>query len=101
MRSPNTSVQNRHIYTHIWQFVEKNVVIVAGEACYNDGRAHGLPIRSGGRFDRIVLPGDVVIDATMSQSEVETLIAGLMRDARPQAFTANINSMISSEGNAQ
>ena len=29
------------------------------------------------------------------------VIAGLMRDARPQAFAANTNSTISSEGNAQ
>lgn len=39
------------------------------------GRAQ---IRGGGRFDQLVLPGDVVIDATMNAAEVERRIAGVM-----------------------
>jgi AMP nucleosidase len=35
-------------------------------------------IRAGGRFNRIVLPGDTVIDATTRDDEVEGLIAGMM-----------------------
>lgn len=52
---PKTSMQNRHIYTHLWQFVEKNVVIIDGTACYNDGRAHGVPIRSAGRYAQLYI----------------------------------------------
>ncbi len=50
---PKGSVQNDHIYTHIWQFVEKNVVIIDGQACYNGTRTHGVPIRSSGRYDQL------------------------------------------------
>jgi hypothetical protein len=50
---PKTSVQNRHIYTHLWQFVEKNVIIVDGAACFNDGRSHGVPIKSAGRYAQL------------------------------------------------
>lgn len=50
---PKTSLQNRHIYTHLWQFVEKHVVIIDGVACYSAGRAHGVPIRSAGRYAQL------------------------------------------------
>src|SRR5207248_1341270 len=50
---PKTSLQNQHIYTHLWEFVEKNVILVDGVACYHDGRDHGIPIRSAGRYAQL------------------------------------------------
>src|SRR5258708_1687591 len=42
---PKTSVQNCHIYTHIWQFIEKDVQIINGEVCYIGNSFDGIPIR--------------------------------------------------------
>src|SRR5262249_26333820 len=50
---PKTSVQNRHVYTHLWQFVEKDVVLVDGVACYSAGRSQGTPIQSYGRYAQL------------------------------------------------
>ena len=56
---PKTSMQNRHIYTHIWQFVEKHVLMVNGLACYNHGRWIGEPLISWGRFTQLYIhPGN-------------------------------------------
>jgi len=56
---PKTSMQNRHVYTHIWQFVERHVKIVDGVACYNHGRGLGQPIISWGRHAQLYIhPGN-------------------------------------------
>lgn len=50
---PKTSMQNIHVYTHLWEFVIKDVKIVEGVACYNGGRLDGEPITSFGRYSRL------------------------------------------------
>ncbi|MBM4073493.1 MAG: hypothetical protein FJ271_31910 [Planctomycetes bacterium] len=50
---PKTSMQNIHVYTHLWQFVLKEVKIVDGEACYSTRRWEGQPIRSHGRYAQL------------------------------------------------
>jgi hypothetical protein len=47
---PKTSMQNRHIYTHVWQFVEKHVILIDRVPCYGAGRRgrEGRPIESNG-----------------------------------------------------
>jgi hypothetical protein len=50
---PKTSVQNRHVYTHVWQFVEKDVVILDGVPCYNGGGAHGRPLYANRRYQQL------------------------------------------------
>jgi hypothetical protein len=56
---PKTSVQNIHVYTHLWQFVEKNVILIDRVPCYGDGFYHGVPIHShGGRTQLYVHPSN-------------------------------------------
>jgi hypothetical protein len=55
---PKTSMQNRHVYTHIWQFVEKDVKIVDGVACFGQGYWRDTPIISIGRYAQLYIhPG--------------------------------------------
>lgn len=46
---PKTSLQNVHVYTHLWQFVLKEVKIINGVACHKTGYRAGVPIASAGR----------------------------------------------------
>jgi len=55
---PKGTTQNDHIYTHIWQFVERDVIIVDGEACYKGHRIHGVPIRTSGRYTQMYINPD-------------------------------------------
>jgi hypothetical protein len=50
---PKTNVQNRHVYTHVWQFVEKDVLVIDGVPCYRAGRVHGQPLYAGGRTEQL------------------------------------------------
>jgi hypothetical protein len=50
---PKISVQNRHVYTHIWQFIERDIQIINGEVCYKGNCVDGIPIRSSGRYTRL------------------------------------------------
>jgi hypothetical protein len=45
---PKTSMQNRHVYTHLWQYVERDVDIIDGKPFYRAGFGHraGRPIES-------------------------------------------------------
>jgi hypothetical protein len=52
---PKTSLQNRHVYTHLWEFVEKNVILIDGVACHQGDHSHGLPIRSSGRYAQLFI----------------------------------------------
>jgi AMP nucleosidase len=61
-----------------WRSVQPWIVLTNYHRYVDQFIAWGLEqIRSGGRCDRIVLPGNSVIDATMSQSEVEGRIADM------------------------
>lgn len=61
---PKTSMQNRHIFTHLWEFVERHVKIVDGVACYIyhrrfDLRRAGQEIVSRGRYAQLYIhPGN-------------------------------------------
>lgn len=47
---PKGTVTNDHIYTHVFQFVERDVEIVDGECCHKGHTIHGRPIRSSGTY---------------------------------------------------
>lgn len=52
---PKTSVQSIHIHSHIWGFVEKNVIMINGEPCYADSRLYGSPLTTYGRFAQLYI----------------------------------------------
>lgn len=55
---PKTSLQNLHVYTHLWQFVIKDVRVVDGVPCFQGGYRDGQPILSFGRRAQLyVHPG--------------------------------------------
>ena len=40
-----------HFLLHVYQYVERHVILVDGVPCYSDGYAHGLPLKNfGGRY---------------------------------------------------
>jgi hypothetical protein len=54
---PKVSVQNKHVFTHVWQFVARYVKVIDGVPCYNEGRWLGQPIVSvGGNAQLFVHP---------------------------------------------
>jgi hypothetical protein len=52
---PKNSVQNNHIYTHIWQFVEKDVKIIDGKPYYKGSRFENIPITSNNQFNQLYI----------------------------------------------
>ncbi len=56
---PKGSVQNNHIYTHVFQIVEKDVEMVDGIPCYKAVRfyrdRYGVPIESSGNTDSLFI----------------------------------------------
>lgn len=52
---PKTSLQNLHVYTHLWQFVLKEVRMINGVACHNRGYWAGVPIASWGRYPQLYI----------------------------------------------
>lgn len=52
---PKGTVTNDHIYSHIWQFVEKDVILIDGKACHKGSVLHGIPIRSDGAYIQLYI----------------------------------------------
>lgn len=52
---PKDTMQNIHIYTHIWQFVERDVQIINGKACHKGSIVDGYPIVSDGKYEQLYI----------------------------------------------
>jgi hypothetical protein len=52
---PKDTMQNIHIYTHVWQFVERDVQIINGKPCHKGSFADGLPIVSDGKYEQLYI----------------------------------------------
>lgn len=52
---PKDTMQNIHIYTHIWQFVERDVQIINGKPCHKGSIVDGLPIVSDGKYEQLYI----------------------------------------------
>jgi hypothetical protein len=52
---PKDTMQNIHIYTHIWQFVERDVQIINGKPCHKGSSFDGFPIVSDGKYEQLYI----------------------------------------------